>query len=72
MGDEKRGIEKIGVQGEDLPPTPSKIAKEIRAREFVEMAELLPEFEPLKLYEKDGCLLAKTNPRRYPVMQLNI
>ena len=34
--------------GEDLPPTPSKIAEKIRAREFVEMTELLPEFKPLK------------------------
>ena len=38
----------------------------------MEMAELLPEFEPLKPYEEDGCLLAKTNPRRHLVMQLNI
>ena len=36
------------------------------------MAELLPEFEPLKPFEKDGCLLAKTSPRRHLVMQLNI
>ena len=45
--------------GEDIPPTPSKIAEKMRAREFVEMAELLLEFEPLKPYEKDGAYWPK-------------
>ena len=33
--------------GEGLPPVPQKLADRIRRREFVDMAEMLPEFWPI-------------------------
>ena len=41
--------------GEGLPPVPLKLAKKIQRREFVEMAQMLPEFWPsLHLEESEG------------------
>ena len=39
--------------GEGLPPVPQKLADRIRRREFVDMAEMLPEFWPIAKAEEN-------------------
>ena len=68
-GDSAKLGEKGVYVGEALPPVPQKLAEKIRAWEFVDMAELLPEFWAPKLEEKEGGQ-ASSARRRRPVTEL--
>ena len=51
--------------GEGLPPVPLKLANKIHRREFVEMAEMLPEFWPsVRHEESEGSSKPSPNSRR--------
>ena len=49
--------------GEGLPPIPQKLVDKIRHREYVERAEMLPEFWPLRKGEEKE---SKMSPARRP------
>ena len=70
-GDSARLGEKGVYVGEALPPVPQKLAEKIWAWDFVDMAELLPEFWDPKLEEKEGGQASSVRRRR-PVTELKM
>ena len=71
-GGSRAGADESGVYvGEVLPPVPRKLAERIRAWEFIDMGELLPEFWAPRPDEKEGDQ-ASSARRKRPVTELKM
>ena len=71
MGGSWAGADERGVYFGALPPVPRKLAERIRAWEFMDIGELLPEFWAPRPDEKEGGQASSARHKR-PVTELKM